>query len=173
MHTLIVLVKKIVEAYIKEEKIIKAEDNLIKEFSEKKAGVFITIEKNKNLRGCIGTYLPTKNNIIEEIIQNTISAATEDYRFGPIQEDELPFLSYTVSILEKPELIKNRKELNPKEYGIIIKTLNYPPKSALLLPDLEGIDTIEKQISITCQKGNIDQLKEEIIIYKFRIKKYE
>jgi len=173
MHTLIVLVKKIVEAYIKEEKIIKAEDNLIKEFSEKKAGVFITIEKNKNLRGCIGTYLPTKNNIIEEIIQNTISAATEDYRFDPIQEDELPFLSYTVSILEKPELIKNRKELNPKEYGIIIKTLNYPPKSALLLPDLEGIDTIEKQISITCQKGNIDQLKEEIIIYKFRIKKYE
>ncbi len=173
MHTLIVLVKKIVEAYIKEEKIIKAEDNLIKEFSEKKAGVFITIEKNKNLRGCIGTYLPTKNNIIEEIIQNAISAATEDYRFGPIQEDELPFLSYTVSILEKPELIKNRKELNPKEYGIIIKTLNYPPKSALLLPDLEGIDTIEKQISITCQKGNIDQLKEEIIIYKFRIKKYE
>jgi len=173
MHTLIVLVKKIVEAYIKEEKIIKAEDNLIKEFSEKKAGVFITIEKNKNLRGCIGTYLPTKNNIIEEIIQNTISAATEDYRFGPIQENELPFLSYTVSILEKPELIKNRKELNPKEYGIIIKTLNYPPKSALLLPDLEGIDTIEKQISITCQKGNIDQLKEEIIIHKFRIKKYE
>jgi len=173
MHTLIVLVKKIVEAYIKEEKIIKAEDNLIKEFSEKKAGVFITIEKNKNLRGCIGTYLPTKNNIIEEIIQNAISAATEDYRFDPIQEDELPFLSYTVSILEKPELIKNRKELNPKEYGIIIKTLNYPPKSALLLPDLEGIDTIEKQISITCQKGNIDQLKEEIIIYKFRIKKYE
>jgi AmmeMemoRadiSam system protein A len=173
MHTLIVLVKKIVEAYIKEEKIIKAEDNLIKEFSEKKAGVFITIEKNKNLRGCIGTYLPTKNNIIEEIIQNAISAATEDYRFGPVQEDELPSLSYTVSILEKPELIKNRKELNPKEYGIIIKTLNYPPKSALLLPDLEGIDTIEKQISITCQKGNIDQLKEEIIIYKFRIKKYE
>ena len=173
MHTLIVLVKKIVEAYIKEEKIIKAEDNLIKEFSEKKAGVFITIEKNKNLRGCIGTYLPTRDNIIEEIIQNAISAATEDYRFGPIQENELPFLSYTVSILEKPELIKNRKELNPKEYGIIIKTLNYPPKSALLLPDLEGIDTIEKQISITCQKGNIDQLKEEIIIYKFRIKKYE
>ena len=173
MHILIALAKKTVEAYIKEGRIIKAEDNLIKEFSEKKAGVFITIEKNKNLRGCIGTYLPTRDNIIEEIIQNAISAATEDYRFGPIQENELPFLSYTVSILEKPELIKNRKELNPKEYGIIIKTLNYPPKSALLLPDLEGIDTIEKQISITCQKGNIDQLKEEIIIYKFRIKKYE
>jgi len=173
MHALIALAKKTVETYIKSGKVIGAEDNLIKEFLKKKAGVFITIEKNKDLRGCIGTYLPTQNNIIEEVIQNAISASTEDYRFSPIQKQELPFLSYTVSILEKPELIKNRKELNPKEYGIIIKTLNYPPKSALLLPDLEGIDTIEQQISITCRKGGIDQSKEKIIIYKFKVKKYE
>ncbi len=173
MHTLVALAQKAVETYINTGKIIKAEDNLIKEFSERKAGVFITIEKNQDLRGCIGTYLPTRDNIIEEVIQSAISAAVEDYRFGPIQKQELPFLSYTVSILEKPELIKNKKELDPKEYGIIIKTLNYPPKSALLLPDLEGIDTIEKQISITCQKGGINSLEEELIIYKFRIKKYE
>jgi len=173
MHTLVALAQKAVETYINTGKIIKAEDNLIKEFSERKAGVFITIEKNQDLRGCIGTYLPTRDNIIEEVIQSAISAAVEDYRFGPIQKQELPFLSYTVSILEKPELIKNKKELDPKEYGIIIKTLNYPPKSALLLPDLEGIDTIEKQISITCQKGEINPLEEELIIYKFRIKKYE
>ena len=173
MHTLIALAKKTVETYIESGKTIKAEDNLIKEFSEKKAGVFITIEKNKDLRGCIGTYLPTQNNIIEEVIQNAISASTEDYRFGPIQKHELPFLSYTVSILEKPELIKDRKELNPKEYGIIIKTPDYPLKSALLLPDLEGVDTIEQQISITCRKGGISPSKEKLIIYRFKVKKYE
>jgi AmmeMemoRadiSam system protein A len=173
MYALIALAKKTVEIYIKEGKIIEPEENLIKEFSNKKAGVFITIEKNKDLRGCIGTYLPTRDNIIEEVIQNAVSASTEDYRFGPIQEQELPFLSYTVSILEKPELIKDKKELNPKEYGIIVKTIDYPPKSALLLPDLEGIDTIEKQISITCQKGNINPSKEKITIYRFKIKKYE
>jgi len=171
MNILVSLAKKAVEAYIKTGEVIETKN--IKEFSDKKAGVFITIEKNNNLRGCIGTYLPTRDNVVEEVIQNAISAAVEDYRFGPIQEEELSSLSYTVSILEKPELIKNKKELNPKEYGIIIKTLNYPPKSALLLPDLEGIDTIEKQISLTCQKGNIDPQKEEIIIYKFRVKKYE
>ena len=173
MQTLIALAKKTVETYIKSGKIIKAEENLIKEFSQKKAGVFITIKKNKDLRGCIGTYLPTRDNIMEEVIQNAISASTEDYRFGPIQKQELPFLSYTVSILEKPELIKDKKELNPKEYGIIVKTFDYPPKSALLLPDLEGIDTIEKQVSLTCQKGGINPLKEKIIIYKFKVKKYE
>ena len=173
MHALIALAKKTVETYIKTEKIIKPEENLIKEFSNKKAGVFITIEKNKDLRGCIGTYLPTRNNVIEEVIQNAISASTEDYRFGPIQKQELPFLSYTVSILEKPELIKDKKDLNPKEYGIIVKTPDYPIKSALLLPDLEGVDTIEKQISITCQKGGINPLKEKITIYRFKVKKYE
>jgi len=173
MQALIVLAKKTVETYIKTGKIIKAEDNLIKEFSNKKAGVFITIEKKGNLRGCIGTYLPTQDNIIKEVIQNAISASTEDYRFGSIQKQELPFLSYTVSILEKPELIKNKKELNPKEYGIIVKTIDYPLKSALLLPDLEGIDTTEKQISITCQKGGINPSKEKLIIYRFKVKKYE
>jgi len=173
MHALIALAKKTVETYIETGEIIKPEENLIKEFSSKKAGVFITIEKNKDLRGCIGTYLPTRDNVIEEVIQNAISASTEDYRFGPIQKQELPFLSYTVSILEKPELIKDKKELNPRKYGIIIKTLNYPPKSALLLPDLDGVDTIEQQISITCQKGNIDPSKEKTIIYKFKIKKYD
>lgn len=173
MQALIALAKKTVETYIRTEKIIRPEENLIKEFSNKKAGVFITIEKNKDLRACIGTYLPTCDNVIEEVIQNAISASTEDYRFGPIQEQELPFLSYTVSILEKPELIKDKKELNPKEYGIIVKTLSYPAKSALLLPDLEGVDTIEKQISITCQKGGINPLEEKLVIYRFKVKKYE
>jgi len=173
MHILIVLAKKTVETYIKTGEIIRAEDNQIKGFSDRKAGVFITIEKDGDLRGCIGTYLPTKDNIVEEVIQNAISASTEDYRFGPIQKEELPFLSYTVSILEKPELIKSIKELNPKKYGVIIKTLDYPQKSALLLPDLDGVDTIEQQISITCQKGNIDPSKEKTIIYRFKIKKYE
>ena len=100
MHALIALAKKTVETYIETKEIIKSEENLIKEFSNKKAGVFITIEKNGNLRGCIGTHLSTQSNIIEEVIQNAISASTKDYRFGPIQKHELPFLSYTVSILE-------------------------------------------------------------------------
>jgi len=199
MNPYVLLAKEAVENYIKEGKIIEVPKDLPEEFLQRKSGTFVTIMKNKELRGCIGTYLPTRKNIAEEIIQNAIAAATEDYRFGPIQKRELSSLSYTVYILEKPELVKDIKELNPQKYGIIVKTtpITYPDgtdvvfnefsihftsprfnghfvsKSALLLPDLAGIDTVEKQISITCRKGGIDPSKEKIIIYKFKVEKFE
>jgi len=168
MHPLVFLAKQTVENYIKERKIISLLEDLPKEFLERKAGTFVTIEKNSELRGCIGTYLPTRENIAEEVIYNAIAAATEDYRFGPIEDKELSSLSYTVYILNEPELIKDIKELDPKKYGIIVKT---ETKTGLLLPDLEGVDTIEQQLSITCQKGGIDPNQEKFLIYKFTAEK--
>jgi len=203
---LVELVKKTVETYIKEGKIISPPEDLPEEFLEKKAGTFVTINiklttDNKQLRGCIGTYLPTRHNIAEEIIQNAISAATEDYRFGPIQKEELPYLSYTVYILSEPELVLmkevsdppkffleklRRANLDPKKYGIIVKTVpitysdtnvvfngHLVAKTGLLLPDLEGVNTIEQQISIACQKGGIDPQGDKILIYKFTVEKYQ
>jgi len=187
MHPLISLVKLSVENYVGEGKIIPSAEDLPEEFLSRKAGTFVTIEKNGELRGCIGTYLPIKENIAEEIISNAIAAAAEDYRFGPIQREELPYLSYTVYILSEPELVKNIKELNPKKYGIIVKTMpiafskgtdvvfngHFVAKTGLLLPDLEGVDTIEKQLSIACQKGGIDPTQEKILIYRFTVEKYQ
>ena len=193
MHSLVSLAKKTVETYIKKGEIIEPPANLPEGFLKKRAGTFITIEEMGKLRGCIGTYLPKRENIAEEIIYNAIAAATEDYRFGPVKEEELPYLSYTVYILSEPELIKNIKELDPKEYGIIVKTrpnfssknLNgqdsidvmfdgvVSHKTGLLLPGLEGINTIDEQISIACQKGGIDSTQEEILIYKFEVKKHQ
>ena len=185
MHTLILLAKLVVENYIKEGKIISPPDDLPQEFLERKSGVFVTIEKESELRGCIGTYLPTRINIAEEIIHNAIAAATEDHRFGPIRKEEIPYLTYTVYILGEPKLVKNIEGLDPKKFGIIVKTTPFaypnedvvfdghaPFKSGLLLPDLDGIDTIEKQISIACQKGGINPAKEKIIIYRFTAEKH-
>jgi len=193
MNPLVLLAKSTVESYVKEGKIIEPPKDLPKEFFQRKAGVFVTIytkykilDTKYQLRGCIGTYLPTRKNIAEEIVQNAIAAATEDYRFGPIQPAELAYLSYEVSILSKPEPVKDIKDLDPKKYGIIVKSqgfvaggdviFNTSPKSyqktGLLLPDLDEVDTIEKQISIACQKGGIDPRTEKIIIYKFIVEKY-
>ena len=168
----VALAKKAIEAYVEKREIIEISDDSPKEFLIKKGGVFVTIMKNGDLRGCIGTYLPTQKNIAEEIIQNALAAATEDYRFGPVQKEELSELSYVVYLLSKPELVKDIKELNPKRYGIIVKTAKPPLKSGLLLPHLEGVDTVEKQISIACQKAEIDSSKEKIVIYKFTAKKF-
>ena len=170
MNTYIVLAKSAVENYIKTGVIISPSPDLAKEFLQRKSGVFVTLLKNGQLRGCIGTYLPTKENIAQEIIYNAIAAATEDYRFGPLQKEELPELSYTVYILNEPELVKDLKELDPKKYGIIVKT---ETKTGLLLPDLEGVDTIEQQLSIACQKGGIDPNQEKFLIYKFTAEKFK
>ncbi|MFC1629883.1 AmmeMemoRadiSam system protein A [Patescibacteria group bacterium] len=168
------LTKQAVESFIKEEKIITPPDNL-PDFLKRKAGVFVTIKKNNELRGCVGTYLPTKENIAKEIIHNAIAAATRDYRFDPIQKEELPDLVFEVYILNKPELVNDIKELNPKKFGIIVKinpVVSQQTKIGLLLPDLKGIDTVEKQVSLVCQKARIDPIKENIIIYKFSVEKY-
>ena len=201
MNPYVSLAKLAAENYIKEREIISPPGDLPEEFLKKRSGVFVTIEKNGELRGCIGTYLPTRINIAEEIIHNAVAAATEDYRFGSIKKEELPYLSYTVYILSYPELVKDSnppttlpllckqaplKELDPKKFGIIVKTAPFafpnedvvfnghvPFKSGLLLPDLEEVNTIEQQISIACQKAGIDPEKEKIIIYKFTVEKYQ
>jgi len=183
--TLVELAKEAIETYVREGKVVSPHEDLSEEFLNQRSGTFVTIMKNGELRGCIGTYLPTRKNIAEEIIYNAIAAATEDYRFGLIEEKELSSLSYIVYILSEPELVRDLKELDPKKYGIIIKIAPITPsgnvvfnghfvaKTGLLLPDLEGVDTTEQQISIACQKGGIDSLKEKFLIYKFSVKKYQ
>ncbi len=202
MNLYISLAKSAVETFIKEKTTISPPENLPRELLEQKAGAFITITQKGKLRGCIGTYLPTKINIAEELIYNAVAAASEDYRFNPIQEEELSELSYAVYILNTPQLVKEialetlstkleqlKKELNPQKYGIIVKTFpfafpNQPdeqdvvfdghrtPKTGLLLPDIEGVDTVEEQITICCQKGNINPEREKIFIYRFTTTKY-
>jgi AmmeMemoRadiSam system protein A len=186
MHPLVLLAKSAIENYIENNEIILIPSDFPKEYLTKKAGAFVTIEKKGQLRGCIGTYLPTKENIAKEVIENAIIAATEDYRFGKIKKEELPLLSYTVYVLGTPEIVTDLKELNPKKYGIIIKNIPSPfsekkaaifddwprAKSGLLLPGLEGIDSPKEQIAVACQKAGINPEKEGITIYKFSAEKY-
>jgi len=202
MDQYVLLAKSAVENYIKKGEIISVPGNLPEEMSKRKAGVFVTIEKKGELRGCIGTYLPTRINIAEEIIHNAVAAASEDYRFGQIKKDELPYLSYTVSILSYPEEIRDLRTLDPKKFGIIVKTSPFvfpsqedvvgeedksssspfaaawvfnghvPFKSGLLLPDLPGVDSAEKQFIIACDKGQIDPEKEKVFIYRFTVEKH-
>ena len=176
MHPLVRLAKKAVEKYIKEGEVISPPLDFPQEFLTRKSGTFVTIEKNKKLRGCIGTYLPTQDSIAKEVIQNAISSAIRDPRFPQVAKEELPVLSYIVYILYPPELVSDISKLNPKKYGVIVKTIpkeGEVQKSALLLPDLEGVETVEDQLSITCQKGGIDPAQEELVIYRFKVDKYQ
>lgn len=171
MNKYVSLAKKALETYVKEGEIIQMPKKLPKEMLEERAGVFVTIEKNGQLRGCVGTSLPTQENIAQEIIHCAISVATQDHRFGPVLEHELSELSYSVCVLSTPELIGDIDELNPQKYGIIVT--NVSGQTGLLLPNLEGVDTVEQQIAIACQKAGIDATSEKIALYRFTVKKYE
>ena len=166
---LVNLAKKTIEKYILNEEIIEVPENASNEITMNKAGVFVSIHKFGELRGCIGTFLPITNSIAQEVIRNAIAASTEDPRFDKIKEDELEYLEINVDVLSKPIKIKSIDELDAKKYGIIV---NSGYKRGLLLPDLEGIDTVEKQINIARRKGNIEP-DEEITIEKFEVVRHK
>jgi AmmeMemoRadiSam system protein A len=168
MDPYVSLAQKNIEHYVRTGRMISLPLDLPEEMLHQRAGVFVSIHrKDHHLRGCIGTILPARKNIAEEIIHNSIAACSEDPRFSPVQEQELNNLVINVDVLTKPVLVKNKKELDPKRYGVIVSTTD--GRSGLLLPDLDGVDTVEDQVSIAAQKGGIDPVNEEIILHKFEV----
>lgn len=126
--------------------------HLSESLTRNRAGVFVSLKKNGNLRGCIGTIAPTTDSIAEEILQNAVSACGEDPRFDPVQSAELSELVYSVDVLSPSEPITSPKELDVKRYGVIV-TNGF--RRGLLLPNLEGVDTVDQQIAIALQKAGI------------------
>jgi len=165
--SLVKLAKKTVETYVKEGKTLRPEE-LTPEMKQK-AGVFVSIHKLGELRGCIGTIEPTRDNVAEEIIANAISSATRDPRFPPVAPDELDDLDYSVDVLTTPEPVESKDQLDPKKYGCIVEA---GVRRGLLLPDLEGVDTVDYQIDICRQKAGIAP-DEPVKLYRFEVKRYK
>lgn len=162
------LAKDTVELYIKTKKVMSLPKDLSIELKQKR-GVFVSIKKKGELRGCIGTLSPTQPNLALEIINNAISSATRDPRFPPVKEDELKDLTYSVDVLGDSELVKEKSELNPERYGVIVES---GWKRGVLLPDLEGVDSVEEQLDIALRKAGI-RSNEKYEIYRFEVKRYK
>ncbi len=135
------------------------------EMTERKAGVFVSIHKEGRLRGCIGTIQPVRRSVAEEIICNAVSAATGDPRFDPVRPEELNRLEINVDVLSMPERIKSKDELDVKRYGVIVSSGS---RRGLLLPDLDGIDTVDEQIDIARKKGGISP-RDNITLERFEV----
>lgn len=167
MNSLVRLAKKTVEMYIKEGKVFQPEELTAR--MKEKAGVFVSIHRLGELRGCIGTIEPRQANVAEEIIANAISSATRDPRFLPITPDELKELDYSIDVLTTPEPVKSKDQLDPKKYGVIVEA---GWRKGVLLPDLEGVDTVDYQIDICRQKAGIAP-NEPVKLYRFEVKRYK
>ncbi|MFQ5560278.1 MAG: AmmeMemoRadiSam system protein A [Nitrospinota bacterium] len=134
-----------------------------------KAGTFVSLKKRGELRGCVGTSLPAQKNLTEEIICNAISSATKDPRFAPVLSHELRELDITVDVLGPPEPVSSKLELDPQKYGVIVSFNN---RRGLLLPNLEGVNSVDDQIKICKRKGGIvsdaDVTIERFVVTRFR-----
>ena len=162
----VTLARETIENYVKTGRMYETFELMPRELTEERAGVFVSIKKQGQLRGCIGTISPVTENIGEEIRTNAVSAATRDPRFSAIEEEELPFLEYSVDVLAQAEEIESADELDPAKYGVIV-SMGW--KRGLLLPDLEGIDDAETQISIAMRKAGIAKANRQ----KVKLERFE
>ena len=159
------LARKAVEHFVIHRKPLKLPKDCPEELLNRKAGTFVSIHKFGKLRGCIGTIAAVRENIAEEIIGNAVSACSRDPRFDPIRPEELKYLDISVDVLGEIEDIDSKEELDVKRYGIIVSCGN---RKGLLLPDLDGVDTVEEQIRIAREKGDIG-LYEDYRLQRFEV----
>ncbi len=144
--------------------------DLPEELTARRAGAFVSLHKEGQLRGCIGTIGPTAPCVADEIVQNAVSAAVRDPRFFPVQIPELPYLEISVDVLGDTEPIDSTDQLDVKRYGVIVTC---GTRRGLLLPNLDGVDTIEEQVRIAREKGGIREGEKGIRYERFEVVRHD
>lgn len=169
MNPIVQLAFDTIKKYLTDGSVLNS-DNALEKLKKQRAGCFVSLhlKKTDELRGCIGTILPTAKNLAAEIINNAISACS-DPRFMPIEKSELDNLDISVDVLNEPEPIESINLLNPKKYGVIVKAKD--GRTGLLLPDLEGVDDAAYQVAIARDKAGINP-NETIFLYRFTVDRY-
>lgn len=163
------LAEAAIEAWVKEGRKLSPLDRPEQSRSLKdRAGAFVSIKKGGRLRGCIGTFQPTRPNLAEEIISNAVSAACRDPRFPPVELEELEDLDISVDVLSEPEQVTDPSMLDPKKYGVIVQK---GQRLGLLLPDLEGVDSVDEQLDIARRKAGIGP-DEDVQLYRFTVTRH-
>ncbi len=168
MHPLVTLAKDTVELYIREGKVLQRPDGDLAPEMKERAGVFACLKIRGMLRGCIGTFEPQESDVAAEVIRNAVSAATCDPRFSCVRQDELDQIEYTIDVLTAPEQVNGPADLDPRRYGVIVQSGR---RRGLLLPDLEGVDTVEEQVGIATQKAGIAP-GTPVTLFRFEVKRY-
>jgi AmmeMemoRadiSam system protein A len=161
---LVALARRAIETYVREGTVLDSPDPLPAEFRDR-AAVFVSLQESGRLRGCIGTTVPTEPDLARQIIRYAICAATEDPRFPPVEGEELPDLDVSVDVLTPPEPIGGPEELDPKVYGVVVRR---GARSGLLLPDLEGVNTVAEQLDIARRKAGISPT-EPVELFRFQV----
>ncbi len=161
------LARQVLSRYLESGNMPEFSSGLSPDYGER-SGVFVSLKKGGQLRGCIGTFEPARRNLAEEIAANAVAAAINDPRFAPVVKAELPDLEISVDILGPLEKVDSREKLAPKTYGVMVRK---GLRTGILLPDLEGVETVEDQLNIACQKAGIKP-GEGFEIFRFKVHRH-
>lgn len=145
-------------------------ERLLAQFPDlcRRAGVFVSLKKRGELRGCLGTIEPVRVSIAQEIVENAVSAASRDPRFPPVEAVELVELVVSVDVLSPPERVFGLEALDAERFGVIVKCGD---QRGLLLPAIEGIASVDQQIAIARQKAGLREA-DPVELYRFEVERY-
>jgi AmmeMemoRadiSam system protein A len=149
-HPLVRLAREAVDTFVRFGRVIDPVD--VPAELQRPAGAFVSIKRGHTLRGCIGTIEPVTESVAHEVVRNAIDSATRDPRFLPVEAEELAELSYSVDVLSPPEPVSGPEELDHKRYGLIVRSGLH---RGLLLPDIEGVSSVDEQIAIAKMKAGL------------------
>lgn len=114
------------KTYIPKKQLVIVNDPVLNQPS----GVFVTLNMDGKLRGCIGS-INADRSLIDQVILHSVNAAFKDSRFKPVERKDIGKLSIEVSVLTKPKPVKNTTEIDIKKHGIILHKNN---KRSVFLP---------------------------------------
>jgi AmmeMemoRadiSam system protein A len=130
---------------------------------------FVSIKTlSGDLRGCIGTVVPVQPSLDREIVENAVASSTRDPRFPPMQPEELSSVVFSVDVLSEPEKVSDESLLDARKWGVIVSK---GTRRGVLLPDLEGVDTVEAQLEIASRKAGIYDMN-GVSIERFSVERY-
>lgn len=166
-HPYVALAVRSVRHYLEHGVPLPCPENLTEDLLQPK-GAFVTIKNRGKLRGCIGELNPTHDNLAVEIIQNAVAAASRDPRFAPVSIDEIKNLTISIDVLTPLEKVNDVSQLDCKKFGLTVTSID---KQGVLLPDLEGVDTVAEQLRICLKKSRISE-NESYEIHRFEVERY-
>jgi len=160
--------RRAIETYLRSRQLIDPPQPIPIEWQAPSAA-FVTLRKNGEMRGCVGSTRPTEATAAHELIRYAVASAVRDPRFEPVRLDEVSQLTIRVQLLDPAEPISDISRLEPATYGIIVRS---GERQALLLPGIDEIQTPEQQLRAACQKAGIDR-RAPLQVERFRTRTFE
>jgi AmmeMemoRadiSam system protein A len=161
------LARTSLQAYVHFGKPLRLPEQVPEEFG-KRQSCFVTLRERGQLRGCVGTIEPSRENLAWEVSDNAVGAGTRDYRFLPVAGGGLGQLAYSVDVLSPLEVVPDMSGMDPAIYGMVVRQGS---RVGVLLPGIPEVKDAQQQFEVCCQKAGITST-EDVELARFTVTRF-